>query len=189
MSITIRRATAADVDAIVRILIETKEASLPGTIDDHDRDVVFWTRRWRRYVERGSRAQYSLGDGFVFLAENDGVPIGYAAYHHTRRFGTDAELQNIYVLEAWQRRGVGSQLLAVVAHRLVKDGSKTMCVGFDADSPYRRFYAKHGAEIDGAWAIWRDAGALAARLPRPDEPLLDLGVRRRAPWWTRLWMR
>jgi hypothetical protein len=119
------------------------------------------------------------------------VPIGYTAYHHTRRFNTDAELQNIYVLHEWQRCGVGTRLLGVVAHRLVKDGSKTMCVGFDASSPFQRFYAKHGARIDGAWAIWHDMSTLAARLPQPDERLLDVRPRprTRAPWWTRVWMR
>jgi GNAT superfamily N-acetyltransferase len=190
-----------DVDTIVRILIDTKASSSPTTIDDHDRDVPFWTERWRRYIERGSRARQSLGDGYVFIAEDIAderrVAIGYAAYHHTRRFNTDAELQNIYVLKEWQRRGIGTRLLGVVAHRLVKDGSKTMCVGFDADSPYKQFYAKYGAEIDGAWAIWRDVARLAEQLPRPplmpliDEALLDVGDgrRRRMPWWSRVWMR
>ena len=191
MPLTIRRATIGDVDTIVRILIRTKEESFPGSVDEHERDEAFWTRRWHGYIKRGSRARQSLGDGFVFIAEQDGAPVGYAAYHHTQRFDTDAELQNIYVLKASQRRGIGTRLLAVVAHRLVRDGSRTMCVGFDGDSPYRQFYTKHGAEIDGAWAIWRDVRALAGRLPSPEQSLLDdaAPVRRRAPWWAFLWMR
>ena len=47
-----------------------------------------------------------------------------------------------------------------------------MCVGFDAHSPYTRFYVKHGAVLDGPWGIWRDVPRLAARLPRPDDSLL-----------------
>jgi GNAT superfamily N-acetyltransferase len=180
MTARLRAATADDVDTIVRILIASKEASFPDLIDNHDRDVRFWTRRWRGYLTTGSRAQQSLGDGFVFIAERDEAPVGYAAYHHTRRLGTDAELQNLYVLREWQAQGVGTELLGVIAHRLEKDGSKTMCVGFDANSPYTRFYTKHGAEIDGSWAIWRDIGALAGRLPRPDETLLDLSPPRPA---------
>lgn len=173
----IRLATAQDVDTIVRILIASKEESFPHLINDHDRDVSFWTRRWRRYISKGSRAQLSLGDGFVFIAELDGSPVGYSAYHHTRRHGADAELQNTYVLKEAQGRGVGTHLLGTVAHRLHADGSKTMCVGYDANNPYRGFYMKHGAvEIDAYWAMWRDIGALASQLPRPDEGLLDLGL-------------
>jgi GNAT superfamily N-acetyltransferase len=171
----IRRASVRDVDTIVRILIASKERSSPATVDEHDRDVAFWTRRWRRYLTRGSRAQQARGDGWVFIAELEGRPVGYVAYHHTRRHATDAELQNIYVLKEAQRQGIGSHLLGTIAHRLRADGSKSMCVGYDADSPYTQFYFKHGAveTTPGApWAIWPDLGALAARLPEPAEALM-----------------
>src|SRR5262245_38242798 len=103
---TIRPATIGDADTVVRILIATKEASFPEAIDPHDRDVRFWTDRWAGYIARGSRARQSQGDGWVFLAEVDGNAVGYIAYHHTKRHGTDAELQNIYVLKDWQGRGI-----------------------------------------------------------------------------------
>ena len=133
----IRLATADDTDTIVRILIASKEASFPDSIGDHDRDVEFWTNRWREYITSGSRAQMSRGDGWVFIAEVDGRPVGYIAYHHTTRHGTDAELQNIYLLKEYQRQGIGTHMLAVVAHQLLADGSRTMCVSFDESGPYK----------------------------------------------------
>jgi GNAT superfamily N-acetyltransferase len=183
----IRRATVDDTNSIVAILIASKEASSPDRIDDHDRDAPFWTRRWRGYIERGSQAQQSRGDGWVFLAEMDGRPVGYVAYHHTTRHGTDAELENIYILKEWQGRGIGTELLAIVAHRLHADGSRTMCVGYDAESPYKRFYLKHGAvelEPGSPWAIWSDVSALASRLPRPGEELLQ-GLHDKPKTWLR----
>lgn len=182
----IRRATVRDTDTIVRILIASKEASFPDTIEDHDRDVGFWTRRWHDYIERDSLPLQLFGDGWVFLAEVESWPVGYIAYHHTKRLGTDAELQNIYVLKEWQGRGVGTHLLGVVAHRLQADGSRQMCVGYDATSPYRRFYMKNGAveTVPGSpWAIWHDVEALAARLPRPVASLVADVRRRPGPWW------
>jgi GNAT superfamily N-acetyltransferase len=166
----IRLATADDTDTVVRILIASKEASFPDSIGDHDRDVEFWTNRWREYITSGSRAQMSRGDGWVFIAEVGGRPVGYIAYHHTTRHGTDAELQNIYLLKEYQRQGIGTHLLAMVAQQLLIDGSRTMCVGFDEFGPYKQFYFKHGAVAlaPGApWAIWDNVPALAARLPRP----------------------
>jgi L-amino acid N-acyltransferase YncA len=110
-----------------------------------------------------------------------------AAHGGRNRDGTDAELQNIYVLEEWQRKGIGAHLLGVVAHRLQADGSRSMCVGFDANSQYKQFYMKYGAvetEPGSPWAIWHDTCALAARLPKPSEPLMtDL---RGQPRWLRL---
>lgn len=186
----IRRATVSDTDTIVQILIAAKEASFPDTVDDHDRDVAFWTRRWRGYIATGSQARQSRGDGWVFLAEVEGMPVGYIAYHHTTRHGTDAELQNIYVMKEWQGRGIGTQLLGAIAHRLAADGSRTMCVGYDAGSPYTRFYMKYGA-VETApgspWAIWPDIATLASRLPRPaSELLVDLHERPKS-WLRRLW--
>lgn len=171
----VRRAGLGDAGTVVRILIASKEASFPDTIEEHDRDVAFWTRRWRDYIVRGRVPLQPFGDGWVFLAEVAGAPVAYVAYHHTRRLGTDAELQNIYVLKEWQGRGVGTHLLGVVAHRLHADGSRSMCVGYDSNSPYKRFYVKHGAvetEPGSPWAIWHDLGVLAARLPRPPESLM-----------------
>ena len=185
----IRRATPDDTDTVVRILIAAKEASFPDTIDEHDRDVTFWTRRWRGYIKHGSGARQSRGDGWVFLAEVGGQPVGYVAYHHTSRHGTEAELQNIYILKEWQRRGIGAHLLGTVAHRLHADGSRTMCVGYDADSPYKRFYFKYGAvetQPGSAWAIWPDLGALADLLPRPPEALMT-GLHEKSSWFRRMW--
>jgi GNAT superfamily N-acetyltransferase len=163
MNLTIREATPEDVDTIVAILIASKEASFPDTVDDHDRDVAFWTNRWRGYLTEGSRAQQSRGDGIAFLAEIDGRPVGFAAYHHTTRHNTDAELQSIYILKEAQGQGVGTRLLRVIAGRLHADGSRTLCVGFGPENPYKCFYFKHGAvAINPHWAVWRDLRRLAS---------------------------
>lgn len=189
-NLEIRRAGIRDADTVVRILIASKEASFPDTIEDHDRDVAFWTRRWRDYIARGRLPFSILGDGWVFLAEVGEVPVGYIAYHHTRRLETDAELQNIYVLKEWQRKGIGTSLLSVVAHRLAADGSRSMCVGYDSNSPYKNFYFSHGAieASPGApWSIWHDVPALASRLPTPPADLMtDL---RGHPQRVRRWFR
>jgi GNAT superfamily N-acetyltransferase len=154
---SIRDATSADVYAIVGILIASKKGSFPHLVNDHDRDVAFWTNRWNDYLTHGSSAQNSLGDGFVLLAEFDSRPVAFAAYHHTTRHDTNAELQAIFVLPGAQRCGIGSELLRVIAGRLRDDGSASLCVGYEPRNPYKRFYLKHGAvEINPHWAVWRD---------------------------------
>lgn len=155
--IVLRDASPEDTVALVRVLIRTKEESLPTLTDDHDRDVAFWEDRWYGYIKHGSRAQQALGDSFTILAECVGQLAGFAAYHHTRRWNCDAELQSLYVLPDHQRLGIGTMLLQEIIRRLRAEGSTSLCVGYAPDNPYKRFYAKHGAiEINPHWAVWRE---------------------------------
>lgn len=162
MPLEIRTASVEDVPAIVAILISSKQNSLPDLVDQHDLNVEFWTERWRGYLTNGSQAQMARGDGFALVAAHAGTPVGFAGYHHTRRHGADVELESLYVLKDAQRGGVGSALLRTVASRVVVNGDRSMCVGYDPKNPYKRFYLKHGAvEINPHWAMWRNLSRLA----------------------------
>jgi GNAT superfamily N-acetyltransferase len=153
--IRLRDAQPDDARTIARLLIQTKEESIPQLIDNHDRDLDLGQERWLRYLRDGSTAQKSRGDGFGILAESASDPIGFAAYHHTYRWDCDAELQSLYVRLPWQRQGVGSTLLREVMRQLRAEGSRSLCVGFSSDNPYKRFYFKHGAvAINPHWAFW-----------------------------------
>lgn len=165
LELQIRLATVEDVDAIVSIYVGTKRDSLPELIEDYDRDLPFLTNRWRSYIREGSRAQMAMGDSFSLLAIADKQPVGFAAYHHTRRHDTQVELQSLYVRKEAQGRGVGTQLLQSIAVRLIEEGSTTMCVGYDPRNPYRRFYYKYGAvEINPHWSYWPDVHAIFASI-------------------------
>lgn len=154
--LTLADAAADDADAIARLLIQSKEGSWPAdSIEPYDRDFEFARERWRSYIEEGSTAQKALGDGFVILARMGDELAGFAAYHHTRRWNCDAELQSMYMLPAFQGRQIGTALLREIFRRLRAGGSQSLCVGFDPRNPYKQFYYKHGAvEIDPHWAMW-----------------------------------
>ena len=165
MPTLIRTATAADVPGIVSILIDTKHAVFPDRLSVHDGNVEFWTARWQRYITEGATAQESLGGSFTFVAEQAGRPIGFAAFHFTRRHGVEAELQSIYVLPAAHGHGVGTRLLQTVAAELLRHDRRSMCVGYDPANPFKRFYFKHGAvEIDPHWAKWEDVSQICATM-------------------------
>jgi GNAT superfamily N-acetyltransferase len=163
MTLSVRDAIAADAEALVAILIASKESSIPQLLDAHDSNFSFWTDRWRRYLTEGSRAQMSQGDGFALFVEIGGRPVGFAAYHHTTRHGAGAELESMYVLKEFQGHGLGARLLRAVGGRLHADGSGSMCVGYDHRNPYKRFYLERGAvEINPHWAVWRDLSLFAS---------------------------
>lgn len=184
LSLRIRPAAVDDVDAVVAIYCASKLASLPELIADYDRDTALLAARSRRYIAEGSTAQMATGDGFVLIAEFEGAPAGYAAYHYARRHNTEAELQSSYMLKETQGRGIGTAPLRRIADRLVAEGTGSMCVGYEPGNPYKRFYARHGAvEINPHWAYWPDLlviGAYAAstlRLRGCGPPAV-----RAAPW-------
>jgi GNAT superfamily N-acetyltransferase len=169
--ITFRDAGPEDADQIVHLLIRTKEESLPALTDDHDRNFAFWHDRWRRYIRDGAggRVQKALGDSCMVLAERGGRLVGFAAYHHTRRWHCDAELESMYVSPDCQHQGIGTELLRVIIERLRAEGSSSMCVGYNPRNPYKRFYWKHGAtEINPHWAAWRSLPEIGGRTPRPE---------------------
>jgi Acetyltransferases len=90
------------------------------------------------------------------MAEDVDKPIGYAAGHLTKRFGCDGELQWIYVVQAYRRAGVASQLLRLLAGWFLEQGARRICVDV-GDDEARPFYRRHGAvELNRHWMIWED---------------------------------
>ena len=151
-----RDARPQDAVEIVRLLIRTKQESLPHLTDAHDRDFDFWHDRWFRYINDGSNAQKALCDSFTLLGEAAGELVGFAAYHHTRRWDCDAEIESMYVLPGRQNGGLGGTLLCMIVQRLRAEGSHSLCVGYDPRNPYKRFYLKCGAvEVNPHRALWR----------------------------------
>ena len=145
-------AAVVDARAASELILASKRGSF-DVLEPRDSDVEHAVQSWERYLGTGSTAQAATGDGFGVFALLAGRRVGFAAYHHTRRYDCDAELQKIYVLKTAQGRGVGTAMLRLIADRLVADGSKTMCVGYDPANPYKRFYAKHGTvEINPHWS-------------------------------------
>ncbi len=119
--LTLRPATEADGEALTGIHLGSRRAATmpPGV---HTDDA---TRHW---------LAARLREDEVWLAELDGLPVGYARF-------TDTWLDDLYVLPAYAGRGVGSALLDLVKAQR-PDG---FCLWvFEMNAPARAFYAHHG---------------------------------------------
>jgi GNAT superfamily N-acetyltransferase len=145
-----------DAEAIARLMIRCKEQSFDEELHPHELDLEFWQERWEGYLTNGSAAEHALGDGFVIVALSGTEMLGFAGWHHTRRYDCDGELHAMYVDYAYQGKGVGTALLHEIMRRLKAEGAEGLCVEYEPDNPYRRFYNKHGAqEVAPRWAVWR----------------------------------
>lgn len=148
-TLTIRRATAADVPAVAAL----REAS--GWTGGAREEVV------RRYLEGTHHPQGALAPRTLLLAERDGALVGYVAGHRTTRLGGEGELQWLLVAPDARGEGVADALLGMLARWFEGEGIARVLVNVAPENAAaRRFYARLGAQpLDAHWMAWADVGA------------------------------
>ena len=175
---TVRRAVAADVDALVRIQSDTWRAAYADLVPADALARLTSTAAhdaWRAAVGAG-------GGHHVFVAAEGEWTVGFCAaayYGGEDGAGTDraaiAEVSTLLVEPRWGRRGHGGRLLAAAAEALRAHGAQ---VGWawvpETDSVSRAFYGRAGWEADGA-VRGLDTGEGTLREVRVSGPL-DLHV-------------
>ena len=141
---TIRPATAADLDAVVALELTCLGADA-------------WSRG---LVEQGIAA--ALPTVSYLVAELDGVVVGHAV---ASAAGDDAELQRIAVDPAYRRRGLADELLAAVESRAAADGATRLLLEVREDNTTATaFYESRGfVEVGRRRGYYRD-GAVAVVL-------------------------
>jgi ribosomal protein S18 acetylase RimI-like enzyme len=165
MSFIIREAIAADLPALADLHVKAfNETHGPGPTYE------IRERQWR---EAFGKADESW---FCFVIESrDGELVGFAKgqpYDHTDLPGFAGELNKIYLLRQYHRRGLGRRLVGHVARRFLTRGISSMLLFGDAQNPSNRFYEALGAErlfaangeFHGGYG-WRDLRKLASICP------------------------
>ena len=96
-------------------------------------------------------------DYALWLAERDGVAVGYAQAgpcglpHADARPG-DGELKRLYLLRSAQNGGVGLALLHVALEWLEREGPRTLWISVWSENyGAQRFYGRHGFEHAGEY--------------------------------------
>jgi GNAT superfamily N-acetyltransferase len=154
-----REAGLEDVAAIAQVNSDTMRECGLGTPDVCD--IQRQRNRWDGYIRRIRHPQHALEPRILFAGLVEGRLVGYIAGHFSRRYGTEGELQSIYVLKNFQGSGIGTALLERLAGWFVENKRRRVCVGVDPANPYKRFYEKHGARhINEHWLAWDDIGSV-----------------------------
>jgi ribosomal protein S18 acetylase RimI-like enzyme len=161
----IREAAAADVPALAQLHVDT-------FIETHGgRGPTFQTREWQW---REAFAQAEPNWFCYLICREDSGPIGFAkgVPHDGGVPGFTGELNKIYLLREYHRRGLGRRLLGHVSRRFLARGIDSMLLFGDASNPSNGFYEAMGAErlyapggeFHGGYG-WRDLQALAQKCP------------------------
>jgi L-amino acid N-acyltransferase YncA len=165
----IREATSADVPALARLHVTTfNETHASVRMNGPAYEVREY--QWRQAFESAD------GGWFCFVIEDpNGDLIGFAKgqrYAHRDQPDFAGELNKIYLLREYHRRGLGRRLLGHVARRFLSQGISSMLLFGDARSPSNFFYEALGAdklfaangEFHGGYG-WRDLRRLASSGP------------------------
>jgi GNAT superfamily N-acetyltransferase len=169
----IRPALPDDASAIARVHVASWRSTYAGLLPDTFLAALSEERRadyWRGVLE------HEGSPDLVLLAEHpDQGVIGFvaAAPDNTTFPGYDVELRAIYLLETWQRGGIGRRMVQAAARELLARGHSALFLWVLAENASRGFYAALGGQelgtkpeqIGGATVTllaygWPELGAL-----------------------------
>lgn len=141
----IREATDDDVLAIARVHVDSWRSTYRGIIPDEYLAKQSYEKRessWEQILKSVPK-----NSNFTYVAEDkSGEIIAFAngGLERTNDPNYQGELNAIYILEKYQRQGIGRNLLRVVARRLRESKINSMLVWVLAENPACEFYEALG---------------------------------------------
>jgi ribosomal protein S18 acetylase RimI-like enzyme len=146
MVVQYRKADQSDIAAMAEI-----RAKYRGTPE-------YWEDRISGYLNHKRHPQHALMPRVMYVAVEADNIAGFIAGHLTERLGCNGELEWIDTMQQYQRQGIASGLLRLLARWFVDQKSLRVCIDVDpANGPAQLFYRKHGAEnLNEHWLFWQD---------------------------------
>ena len=148
-SFRIRPADSGDALGMASVRVNTWRVAYRGIVPDAFLDGL----SAEGVADRWSKAFWQDRDPGVglFVAENEAgeiIGIAICGPEQDRAPAHKGEIYVLYVLPAYQQRGIGRSLVAACARHLIGQlGAKTLIVWVIAENPYRRFYESLGGKL------------------------------------------
>jgi ribosomal protein S18 acetylase RimI-like enzyme len=148
--VIVREANVGDAAQIARVHVESWQTTYRGILPDSFLDQLSYDRRAEYWVETLSNA---TGSQFMYVAEadlgNNRKRIVGFAMGGPERTGDPVykgEVYAIYILEAYQRQGLGLKLVQAIVERLVQSDMHSMLIWVLGQNASRRFYESLGGQ-------------------------------------------
>jgi len=121
---------------------------------------------------------------FMIVAEDNGQIVGFATGGAERsgKYPYMGELYALYLLDSYQRQGIGRRLVAQIASRMAQIEMNSMLVWVLTENPSREFYEHLGGEPVGAQLVtiggesyeeigygWKDVNVLLSHSANPGD--------------------
>lgn len=142
--IRIRKAEPSDADGVARVHVDSWRETYVGIVPQEHLNTLSYEKRfqvWKRMLEDGRER------GHCFVAEGEsGKVIGFSdgGMNRGEPKQYDGEVHAIYLLKAYQGKGIGRRLFSASLARLQKDGFTKALVWVLEENPTRWFYQGMG---------------------------------------------
>jgi GNAT superfamily N-acetyltransferase len=144
----IRQAYPFDAPSIAAVSIESWRTTYDGIIPA---DFLARLSRSGREAAYEDRLSFITGptSEFAYVAEDEDRIVGfaYAGPRRTRRVGYLGEIYALYVLEEYQRQGIGQRLVSAVANHFLSHGLDSLIIWVLIYNPACAFYEALGGSI------------------------------------------
>ncbi|WP_100011262.1 GNAT family N-acetyltransferase [Lentibacillus sediminis] len=139
----IRKALQSEAADIAKVSVDSWRTTYRGIIPDAFLDQISYEQRTENWA-------YNLTQQAIYVAENEqGGIVGFADGGPRRGDRYEAyqgEIYAIYILQEYQRKGLGKKLLQPVVEDLQQAGMHSMIVLVLEDNPSKYFYEAAGAK-------------------------------------------
>jgi len=141
----IREANDSDATDIARVQVAAWQTTYKGIVPNGYLASLTYEKR----AQRWRQILASDENNFTFVAETEErQTVGFASGGETEEADEDfaGELIAIYLLENYQRQGIGKLLVKAVAQRFLQQEISSMLVWVLAENPFRAFYESLGGK-------------------------------------------
>ncbi|WP_163971361.1 GNAT family N-acetyltransferase [Oceanobacillus halotolerans] len=144
----IRKARYEDAEAIANIHVKTWKSTYTDLLEERDLSNMTYENRkalWETIlrIQREEQATYVIYNEEKIVGFISGGP------ERTKRFAYDAEIYTIYLLDDYQRKGLGARLLKAFAQSMKERGHQSLLVWVLKQNPSSRFYERYQAKPVG----------------------------------------
>jgi L-amino acid N-acyltransferase YncA len=153
VNFNIRPAKNTDLDSIARVHVDCQRSTYKGIYNDMYLESLSYEKqeeKWRKRIFNNPDT-----DEFMYVAETEeGQVVGFASGGLNHDGGAyQGELYTIYILQEFQSKGIGRQLVGAVAENLRQKGISSMIVWAAEDNPCKAFYERLGGKRCGEKAV------------------------------------
>ncbi|MDQ0208790.1 GNAT family N-acetyltransferase [Alkalicoccobacillus murimartini] len=141
----IRKAVLSDAPGIAKVHVDSWRTTYKGIFPDSFLDKLSYESRTSLWKDNIA----AEGDPIYIAETKEGQVVGFASgsKRETNKDSESGDLTSLYILEEYQRHGIGKKLMKELVTKLSEHGCTSLYVEVIADNQATHFYELLGAKL------------------------------------------